>query len=260
MGISFEFKDQDVQQARRAGWHVYERVTRQGPRRGPRAVERIETVVMFRPERLLDYTRLEREASDLGLDPPLRFMAALATASRQPTHGGAVGSLHQLEEQFSMSSAEILNMINRRNRLAVAVRGGVAEFHLDRHLRGGTTLAQVESLDLDGPPDFQVTTTEGRVLTVECKNASPKRYENGDYRVEVQKTRASKNDPASRYYHVGQFDVVAAGLYAPTGRWDFVFRASRLLARHPDFPDRIAPLQRVDAGWHREVSDALREA
>jgi hypothetical protein len=256
MGISFEFKDTEVAETRRDGWHVYERVTRQGPRRGPRAAERLETVVIFRPERLLDYARLEREASDLALDPPLRFIAAREVASRVPRRRDAVGSLHQLERKFGMSSAEVLDMINRRTRLAVAVRGGVAEFHLERRLGEDPSVRQVESLDLDGQPDFRVSLADRRVVTIECKNASPKRYDNGDYRVEVQKTRASKTDPASRYYRVDQFDTVAACLYAPTGRWEFRFKASHLLARHPGYPERIAPVQRVDATWHRDIRHA----
>jgi restriction-modification system family protein len=257
MGISFEFKEKEVAEASRDGWYVYERVTRQGQRRGPRAAERLETVVIFRPERLLDYARLEREASDLALDPPLRYIAAQAVPSAPSNQQGAVGSLHHLERQFGMSSVDILDVISNRTRLAVAVRGGVAEFHLERRLRDDPAVTHVESLDLDGQPDFRIRLVDNsRDVTIECKNASPKRYENGDYRVEVQKTRASKNDPASRYYHVDQFDVVAACLYAPTKRWEFVFKATHRLARHPDYPDRVAPMQRVDATWCQDLQDA----
>jgi hypothetical protein len=257
MGISFEFKEENVAIACDEGWHVYERETKPGRRRERRVPEGLETVVLFRPEYLLDYARLEREASDLRLDPPLRYVAALA-ARRPSEERPAVGSLHQLERQFDMSSAEILDVINKRNRLAVAVRGGVAEFHLERFLRASPLLKGVESLDVDGMPDFRITLVDGRQMTIECKNVSPKPYENGDFKVEVQKTRASKNDPRSRLYRLDQFDLVAACLYAPTHRWEFTFKAATELARHPDNPDRIAPLQRVDATWLRQLADALR--
>ncbi|WP_232074809.1 hypothetical protein [Phytohabitans suffuscus] len=257
MGISFEFKESDVAAAIGRGWHVYERVTRAGRRRDPRTAERLETVVMFRPERLLDYVRLEREAADLALDPPLRFIAAQQVATRTGREH-AIGALHPLEEQFGMSSADILEMINKRLRLSVAVRGGVAEFHLERLLTADPSVAHVEPLDVDSQPDFRVTLADGRVLTIECKNTSPERYANGDYRVEVQKTRASTGDPASRYYRVDQFDLVAACLYAPTKKWEFVFKDAELLARHRYYPDRIAPMQRVDATWQREVTAAAR--
>jgi len=39
-----------------------------------------------------------------------------------------------------------------------------------------------------------------RLIRVECKNGEENKCANGDGRVEVQKTRASKGDPASRYY------------------------------------------------------------
>jgi len=80
MGISVEFKQSHVDAALSSahGWHVFERDNIGGTRRGtPRARDGLETVVLFRPHRLLDYVRLERTAGDLDLDPALRFTTAV---------------------------------------------------------------------------------------------------------------------------------------------------------------------------------------
>lgn len=134
MGISVQLKDRDIVAARQVGWAVFERDNRGGRRRrDPRAPEGLETVVVFRPERLLDYVRLERQAADLGLDPPLRYAAAVgASAPHVVERRGGVFSLHALEEDFDLTGAEILEIIATRTRLAVAVRGGVAEHHLEK--------------------------------------------------------------------------------------------------------------------------------
>jgi hypothetical protein len=254
MGISVELKDRDVQTARSSTWHVFERDNIAGRRRStPRAPQGLETIVVLRPERLLDYVRLEREASDLGLDSALRYTAAQAAGERRAAVDP--GAIHQLEEQFEMSSAEILDVIGRRNRLSVAVRGGVAEHHLERALRADDAVAHVERLDLDGMPDFRVRMKGGATVLVECKNCSPERYANGDIKVEVQKTRATQGDPAGRLYRTDLFDVVAACLYPPTRRWTFAYQAVGALTRHHAYPDRIAPLQRVTDSWAPGLAD-----
>ena len=109
------------------------RQTIPGSRRAaPRAGEGLETLVAFHPRRLLDYARFERDASDLGLDPPLRYAAA--DAARGTRRGGPAAP-HSLEESFDLSAREILDIIATRMRLEVAVKGGVAEHKLERILR-----------------------------------------------------------------------------------------------------------------------------
>lgn len=256
MGISVEFKDAQVAVAQRDGWHAWERENRPGTRRGrSRALEGLETLVAFTPERLLDFARFEREASGLGLDSPLRLRAAEA-ALGPATIGRQLP--HALESSFDLSSREILEIIDRRMRLRVAVRGGVSEHHLERHLRDDPEVIEVVSLDQDGEPDFEVELRDGRRIRVECKTCSSNAYADGSLRVEVQKTRSSKGDPASRYYEVGHFDAVAACLYPVTGRWEFRFQATRRLARHNEWPQRLQPMQRVDDAWHPRLPQALR--
>jgi hypothetical protein len=101
-----------------------------------------------------------------------------------------VASIHDLEVEYGMSSAEILEMISQRSWLATAVRGGVAEFHLNKRLATKPGIRTVTGLDKDAMHDFDVVMDGGPKVKVECKNASKKRYANGDIKVEVQKTDA----------------------------------------------------------------------
>jgi hypothetical protein len=96
----------------------------------------------------------------------------------------------------------------------------VAEHHLGCRLAEGPAVRGVQPIDRDGG-DFEVQLADGTSPLVECKNAAPATYADGAWRVEVQKTRASKNDPASRFYRATQFDVVAACVFSSTGQWDF---------------------------------------
>jgi len=258
MGISFYAKDADLAAASASGWHVWERENKPGiVREAPRAQGGLETLVAFAPHRLLDYVRFERQAADLGLDQPLRFTSAQAAGRGAPAETGAVGALHVLEQEFALSSLEVLQIIATRNRLAVAVRGGVAEHHLERILQTNPSVKMLERLDKDAQPDFDVTLLDGRRVLVECKNASPKPYADGSFKVEVQKTRASKGDPASRLYRADQFDVLAACVYAPTRQWSFRYRSTAALAPHTEYPGRLAALQRIDSSWADDLSQVV---
>lgn len=253
IGISIEFKDSDLQEALRSGWHVWERDNVSGARRdAPRAALGVETIVAFAPDRLLDYLRFERDAQALQLDPPLRFARADSARGPQSPHG-----LHALEREFALSSPEILDLIGERPRLGMAVRGGVAERHLQKELEADPEITEVKIGDLEGPPDFIVSMATGREVTVECKNASPRPYADGTPKVETQKTRASKGDPKSRLYENSQFDVVAACMYGPLRRWEFRYKRSALLARDRNYPDRIGPIQRIDECWSETLEAAV---
>jgi hypothetical protein len=252
MGISFYAKEPEIEEAKRTGWHVWEKANRSGTMRTePRSPTQLETVVAFSPDRLIDYARLERRASSLRLDPPLRFAAATALAERVPAD--ALPRRHVLEEQFALNSEQILDIISGRNRLSVAVRGGVAEHHLEKHLRDHPAVARLDRLDVDARHDFDIDLASGERLRIECKNASPKRTASGEFRVEVQKTRSSKGDPASRFYSVDAFDVVAACLFSPTGRWEFRFGPTTHMRRHKDFTNRLAAVQTITEQWVKDI-------
>ena len=257
IGISVFWKDEDAAEARRSGWHVWERDNLSGARRAsPRTELGVETLVAFAPERFLDFVAFEREAQSLGLDPALRFRAAQRA-------GAAVGvvpvspSVHTLEDEYGLPASEILAIIDERSRLAMAVRGGVAEHHAGRVLRNDPAVARATVGHQEGPPDYFVVLRDRRRVTVEVKNASPKLYADGTPKVEVQKTRASRGDPLSRLYTPDAFDVLAACMWAPTGDWTFKWQRSTALTPHPDHPDRIKPIQRITSDWADSLVDAL---
>ena len=255
MGISVYAKLSDLDKMGDDGWHVWEKEDRAGTKRSEaRSASGLEIFVAFRGDRLLDYVRLERRATDLRLDTPLRFSAAASVKSRASAVSLATQP-HSLETQFNLSSKQILEIIANRSRLSVAVRGGVAEHHLQSLLEADSEVATVEPLDIDATHDFNVKMKSGQALRIECKNASPNKYADGAFKVEVQKTRASKGDPAGRLYPVTNFDVVAACLFSPTSKWVFKFARTINLARHPGYGDRLNPMQRVDGTWADSLGD-----
>lgn len=254
MGIQVGFKAAEVDAARAKGWHVWERINRPGRRRDPRASGGLETMVAFRPERLLDYIAFERQAQTLSLDPALRFRAAEAAANER-----ASVQVHDLELAYGLSALEILSIVSERSRLAMALRGGVAEHHLGRALLRDEAVELAEIGRKEGPPDFWVTMIDGATISVECKNASPRRYADGTPKVEVQKTRGSRNDPLSRLYSVDAFDVLAACMYGPSGHWEFRYRRTADLVRHPDHPAKVAPIQRIEDGWASSLTEVLTD-
>jgi len=254
IGNSIYFKEADIAATRADGWRVWERNTHGGTRKG--SVEPgLETIVAFAPNRLLDFLAVERQSQTLRLDHALRYRVA-ERAATEPIGG----QLHELEEAYDLPARDLLDIIGERNRLAMAVRGGVAEHHLGRVLHADSQVATAEVGHQEGPPDYWVRLADGREVTVECKNASPQLYADGTPKVEVQKTRASQGDPASRYYTPESFDVIAACMYGPTKAWTFRFRRSDRLTPHAAHAGRITPLQRVDSGWFGTLLEALAEA
>lgn len=174
-------RDRHVEAAAGDGWAVWERTKKGGTRR--QSWEGLETLVGFRPERLLAYVRFEAKATALGLDPGLR--ASLAESFT--TSAGR----HDLESLFGVDAATILDIVETNFRLGIAVRGGVAEHHLEAALGRDPSIRSVQAIDADGQPDFEVELLSGRRLLIECKTASQKRYQDGDFKVEAQKTRDS---------------------------------------------------------------------
>jgi len=245
MGISVYYSDRHVAQAANHGWAVWERKKAGGKRRP--SWEGLETVVGFRPNRILDYARFEAQASALGLSPGLRYRLAEEYCEERT---GA----HQLEQLFGVSSDTILDIIGCNFRLGVAVRGGVAEHHLERVLQDDPAVASVEAMDADGQPDFRVVLSDGRVLLIECKTASKTPYKNGDYKVEIQKTRDSGS---GRKYTFDQFDVIAACLFSATGLWEYRFQWSSNLEPWEADPSRIKALHRVGASWAGSLSELV---
>lgn len=161
---------------------------------------------------------------------------------------------HQLEIRYGLTAQELLDAIDSRFRLRVAVEGRVAEVHLQKQLESLKTrgvLTQYEEHDRNGYPDFTVWRAKThRALLIECKS-----IRKAVYMVEVQKTRAAKGDPSSRQYDVGYFDILAVCLGKQTGQWDqFLFVKSEDLELHEVYPNKLKVMHRVPLTNSRNIS------
>lgn len=248
MGLSSYWHPEEAARIEADGWHAWDSRTRSGSRREARHESGMESRVGLRPERLVTLLALEREARQLGHDTALRLSRARALADPQAATG-AEASL-----DLGLTAEELVEVIASRMRLAMAVRGGVAEFHAHRQLEQDPLVVRVEPHAGDGPPDHFATLRDGRRLRVEVKNAAPDRYADGTAKVEVQKTRGQV--PA-RLYPYDAFDVLAVCMHGPTGQWDFRYRHAHDLDAHPAYPDRIRPMQPVDEHWPATLADLL---
>src|SRR5262249_37067542 len=139
------------------GWHVWERAVRSAGRQPGH--ERVETFVGGTASSFLRYIRFERDAA--GEDQGPRHLLAerhyytetggsilIAREPNQPPLAEA--RLHELATEFQLSEDEILDVIASARRLRMAVRGWVAETHLERELRKLPGVAECKRLDDEG--------------------------------------------------------------------------------------------------------------
>lgn len=80
--------------------------------------------------------------------------------------------------------------------------------------------------------------------------------------MDFQRTRASKNDPCSRFYSASDFDVLAACMNAvsPAGHWSYRFIPTSALPPHAKCPAKLSNLLKVDARWHDDARAVLAAA
>jgi len=187
---------------------------------------------------------------------------------------------HKLESTYGLSAEELLDAVLHRFRLRAALEGAVAELQMERHIAAlvGKDVERYETHDEDGQPDFSIWLPgQKRVLRAECKNVRESTKKGGEayriggkivaYKVETQKTRAAKGDPTSRYYDVHYFDILGACIGKKTDDWsDVLFVRAKDLARHREFPHKLAVMQRVplpDADtlrpWYDDLGELIRE-
>lgn len=163
---------------------------------------------------------------------------------------------HELEVEYGLSKDEILDAINRRFRAKVTLDGAVAEVHLGKHieaLKDAGMIDRYEVHDQDGYPDYSIWLPgKADALRVECKNIrdSDEAYRQGGevtaYKVETQKTRASKGDKSSRFYGYDQFEILAVCMGKKTHDWrQFMCIQSKALARHSKYRNKMAVMHRV---------------
>lgn len=185
--------------------------------------------------------------------------------------------LHPLEQEFGLTKEELLDAMNRRFRAKVTLEGAVAEVHLGKHIKAlheSAVIARYEEHDRDGYPDYSIwlTLKAEQAIRIECKNvrnaneAYRKSGEITAYKVETQKTRASRGDRASRYYGYDQFEILAVCLGKKTHDWtQFMFIRSKDLARHQKYKNKMAvmhavplPFPNVGPPWYNKLEDILR--
>lgn len=256
---SVEFKEADLLKTVSQGWHGWERERSRGRRKQDLPLESFQTeaVCAFRPEYFLRYVAFERLAT--GIDPGERLLLA-DRISRNISHRASTTTVltpHPLELELGLSAHEILDVIGDAFRLKVAVRGSVAEHHLETHLRRLDEVSRVEKIDEDGQPDFRLMYRQ-REFRIECKNVLRKLPTDGIPRVDFQKTRATIGDKCSRYYGPEQFDVLAACIHPVTERWEYKFCATSSLKPHKECKDKLSPSVVVGGdGWSGSILDVL---
>ena len=170
---------------------------------------------------------------------------------------------HPLELKYGLTAQELLDAIDKRFRLKVALEGAVAEVHFERKLciasREGW-LTSYEAHDVDGMHDFTVVTLADATIRVEVKT-----IRNGQKpQVELQKTRAAKGDPSSRYYDRKHFDVVAVCVGRSTGDWSqFRYALVRDLPSHRSYKKKLQVMHPIPEGeetkprWFSRFQDVI---
>ena len=123
---------------------------------------------------------------------------------------------HKLLDELNITQEALLDLISSANRLKMAVRGWVAETHLETFLKGVDGVSDYIRLQGDGKPDVSLRWKGSKPILIECKNVLRTTYAGGIPKLDFQRTRAAKSDPCSRYYMPSDFDVVAACLHPIT--------------------------------------------
>lgn len=263
---SVEFKDSHIASIHAESWVGWERDrVAQGRRKQKHELNGLsyqsEAVLGLTPDRFLDYILLERLTTAAPPGERLRATDRWFRDSRLRGAGQSAeaerAARHVLETEFGLSARQILDLLDEHARLRTAVRGSVAEKHLFEQLQAIPDLS-VEWLDEDGRPDFFVA-YDGFEDFIECKNTSARTYKDGRMKVDLQRTRAPKNNHCGRYYEPSEFGILAACTHAVTGAWDFKFAPTTFLPERPDCPGRIDCNIRVGGEyWTDRVTDLLR--
>lgn len=254
---SVEFKTRDIEAAAAKGWHGWQRERSDARRKQRRPEENLqtETVVGLRPDQFVRYIEFERVASGLDCGERLLLSDRIEKSLAEGKILLRAPGRHPLELQLGLPASDILDIISGAFRLAAAVRGGVAEHHLERHLREVPGVRQVRHIIEDGKPDFEVEYRRKPFL-IECKNVLA-RTQRGLPKVDFQKTRASKADPCSRFYKPTQFHVLAACLHPVTLLWEFRFTETGTLESHPKCEGRLASNVLVKKNWPDDLRVVL---
>lgn len=134
---------------------------------------------------------------------------------------------HKLEQDFNAPAKDIMDAILYGFRAQVDVKGKLAELYLFRILKkleADGKIFNVKWIDVDGKPDFYIQ-YKNKQIKIECKNLRNKIFKKPipAYKVEIQKTRNSKDGSNTRSYRVDYFDILAVCTFNQNKRWDFIF-------------------------------------
>jgi hypothetical protein len=263
--VSVEFKEKQVQEILEKKWTAWERERRPGKKTLDEPL--FEALIGGTADQFLGLVRFEREV--WGEDPGERHYlaehfvdSALVTASRELLAAPPAISakhLHALAEEFALPEKKVLDLISERRMLKMAVRGSVAEEHLVNTLRAVPGVRDCHRLEDDRGPDVELS-FHGANITVECKNSSRVRTKDGLEKIDLQRTRASKTNPCSRYYKPSEFDVVAACIHAVTEKWEFKYALANDLDPHGACSGRLSNNVKLDHRWTPDASAALLRA
>lgn len=258
--VSVEFKSNHVEQILAKRWTAWEREHRSDAPDEPL----FEALVAGTADQFLRLIRFEREA--FGEEPGERHYLAehfadspLVTVAPELTSTPPTISpkhLHALAKEFALPEKQVLDLIYQRRMLKMAVRGSVAEEHLVGALQAVPGVRDCRRLDDDRGPDVALS-FHGRQITVECKNSSRVRSKEGYEKIDLQRTRASKADPCSRYYKPSDFDLVAACIHAVTEKWEFKYAPTNDLDPHATCAGRLSNNVKLDERWTKNAAAAL---
>jgi transcriptional regulator with XRE-family HTH domain len=186
---------------------------------------------------------LERGERNPTLVVISEIAAALTVSPRE-----LVDEHHPLCTKLSAAESDILDAIESGFRAQVDVKGKLAELYMNRQfeaLNACGAIAGVVWQDSDGKPDFLVSYS-GCDIVVECKNIRNESYTRPpSYKVELQRTRNSKDGTPTRGYKTDEFDVLGVALFNQAGRWDYLYVATKRLDRRPNMPEFLKVMQRV---------------
>jgi len=175
--------------------------------------------------------------------------------------------VHELEDILNAHASDIMDAILRGFRALVDVKGKLAELYLYRYLRGLEEQGFIQNLewrDKDGLPDFAFE-FKGNSYRLECKNLRNEVYKTPklSYKVEIQRTRNSKDGSNTRSYRADYFDILAVCTFNQTGKWDFMFVNVDDLELVSDNPEFLKIMQRVPITitncWKKDLIDVLTD-
>jgi len=147
---------------------------------------------------------------------------------------------------------ELLEYAEEDMRFGVALRGALSQIRHKRYLIAQGHQVKVNPSDNQGLPDFIV---DG--IRLEHKGARNKGYANGDYRVELQKSRGKGE---GRAYDTTFADVIAVDVSERTGKEDdYRYARGGDLQAHKKYPHKWATFHRIDKSGNKTWKASLKE-